>query len=235
MSINIYADGAVLEDMLELYKNFPFIKGFTTNPSLMKKAGITNYNEFAKKVLGTIKDLPISFEVFSDDFEEMKKEAEIISSWGENVYVKIPITNSKGVYTEEVVRYLSNKDIKLNITAILTVKQVEDALSWLKKGSSNIISVFAGRISDSGRDATVYMKKAVELCHSKENVKLLWASPREVYNIVQADEIGVDIITVTKPLIEKYVKFGKDLDKISLETVQMFLEDAKKLGYKIEI
>lgn len=234
MAVEIYADGAVLEDMLNLYKEFPFIKGFTTNPSLMKKAGVKNYREFAKNVLETIKDLPISFEVFSDDFEEMKKEAEIISGWGENVYVKIPVMNSKGESTREVIEYLSNKGIKLNITAILTLEQVESSVEALKEGKSNIISVFAGRIADSGRDANEYMAKACEICHKKKGVKLLWASPREAYNIVQADNLGVDIITVTKDLIIKYSKFGKALHQISLETVQMFVEDAKKLGYKIE-
>lgn len=234
MAVEIYADGAVLEDMLNLYKEFPFIKGFTTNPSLMKKAGVKNYKEFAKTVLNTIKDLPISFEVFADDFEEMKKEAEIISSWGKNVYVKIPIMNSKGEMTKEIIEYLSNKGVKLNITAILTLEQVEMAVKTLADGTENIISVFAGRISDSGRDATEYMTKALEICKKKKGVKLLWASPREAYNIVQADEIGVDIITVTKELIIKYSKFGKKLHQISLDTVRMFAEDAKKLGYKIE-
>ncbi|WP_156286253.1 transaldolase [Oceanivirga salmonicida] len=234
MSIKIYADGAVLNDMLELYKTFPFIKGFTTNPSLMKKAGVTNYKEFAKNVLNEIKDLPLSFEVFTDNLEEMKKEAEIISSWGENVYVKIPITNSKGEYTSEVIEYLTSKGVKVNVTAILSLRQVEIAVESVKKGTPAIISVFAGRISDSGRDATYYMKESKKICSKKENVELLWASPREAYNIVQADEIGVDIITVTKELIIKYSKFGKDLEVISQETVQMFVDDAKKLGYKIK-
>ncbi|WP_068269019.1 transaldolase [Caviibacter abscessus] len=233
MSINIYADGAILEDMLELYNNYPFIKGFTTNPSLMKKAGIKNYEEFARKVLENIKDVPISFEVFSDDFETMKKEAEIISSWGDNVYVKIPIMDSRGVYSNDVITYLSNKGIKLNITAILTLEQVKLAVNCFKDGTKNIVSVFAGRISDSGRDATIYMKQAKEICNRKNGVELLWASPREAYNIVQADELGVDIITVTKDLILKYSKFGKDLEQISKETVQMFVDDAKRLGYTI--
>ena len=234
MSLKIFADGAVLEDMLELYKNYPFVKGFTTNPTLMKKAGVKNYNTFAKEVLNTISDMPLSFEVFADDIDEMEKEAMIISSWGNNVYVKIPITNSKGESTSRIIKSLSQKGIKLNVTAILTLEQVQTAVDALTENVDSIISVFAGRISDSGRNAVEYMKKAKEICKTKKGVELLWASPREAYNIVQAQEVDADIITCTKELLIKYSKFGKDLDVISLETVQMFVEDAKKLGYKIE-
>lgn len=233
MNIKIFADGAVLADMTELYRKYDFIKGFTTNPSLMKKAGVADYGEFARSVLSEIKDVPISFEVFADDFETMKKEAEYISSWGENVYVKIPVMNVKGESSAEVIRYLSGNGIKLNVTAILTIEQVERSVEALSDGTRNIISVFAGRIADSGRDAVKYMREAKKICERKTGTELLWASPREAYNIIEADEAGTDIITVTKPLIEKYAKFGKSLEQISLETVQMFSEDAKRLGYKI--
>lgn len=233
MSIKIFADGAVLSDMLELYKKYDFIKGFTTNPSLMKKAGVADYGEFARSVLSEIKDVPISFEVFSDDFEEMKKEALFISSWGENVYVKIPVMNAKGESSAEVIHFLSSKGIKINVTAILTKEQVESSVAAFSSGTQNIISVFAGRISDSGRDAMKCMREAKKICESKSGTELLWASPREAYNIVEAEETGCDIITVTKELIEKYAKFGKSLESISLDTVRMFSDDAKRLGYKI--
>lgn len=234
MKLKIFADGALLEDMLDLYKNYPFVSGFTTNPTLMKKAGVKDYNKFAKEILSVIDNMPLSFEVFADDIEEMEKEAMIISSWGKNVYVKIPITNSKGVSTKEIIKRLSDKGVKLNVTAILTLEQVEIAVESLNENVESIISVFAGRISDSGRNAMEYMKKAKDICMQKSKIELLWASPREAYNIVQAEEVGADIITCTKDLLIKYSKFGKSLEQISLETVQMFVDDANKLGYKIE-
>lgn len=230
--IKIYADGAVLEDMLDAYNN-GYAEGFTTNPTLMKKAGVTSYKAFAKKVLETITDLSISFEVFADDFDKMEAEAREIESWGKNVYVKIPIMNTKKESTIPLIKKLSESNIQLNITAIMTIGQVEETVNSFTKGTKNIVSVFAGRIADSGRDPIPCMKEAAKLCHAKEGVELLWASPREVLNIIQAEECGTDIITCTNDIIKKYKVIGKDLEQISLETVQMFYNDSQALGYSI--
>ena len=230
--IKIYADGAVLEDMLDAYNN-GYAEGFTTNPTLMKKAGVTSYKAFAKKVLETITDLSISFEVFADDFDKMEAEAREIASWGKNVYVKIPIMNTKKESTIPLIKKLSESNIQLNITAIMTIGQVEETVNSFTKGTKNIVSVFAGRIADSGRDPIPCMKEAAKLCHAKEGVELLWASPREVLNIIQAEECGTDIITCTNDIIKKYKVIGKDLEQISLETVQMFYNDSQALGYSI--
>ena len=230
--IKIYADGAVLEDMLDAYNN-GYAEGFTTNPTLMKKAGVTSYKAFAKKVLETITDLSISFEVFADDFDKMEAEAREIASWGKNVYVKIPIMNTKKESTIPLIKKLSESNIQLNITAIMTIGQVEETVNSFAKGTKNIVSVFAGRIADSGRDPIPCMKEAAKLCHAKEGVELLWASPREVLNIIQAEECGTDIITCTNDIIKKYKVIGKDLEQISLETVQMFYNDSQALGYSI--
>ena len=220
--IKIYSDGAVLEDMLDAYNN-GYAEGFTTNPTLMKKAGVTSYKEFAKKVLETITDLSISFEVFADDLE----------SWGKNVFVKIPIMNTKKESTIPLIKKLSESGAQLNITAIMTLGQVKDTVNAFTEGTKNIVSVFAGRIADSGRDPIPCMKEAAELCHAKAGVELLWASPREVLNIIQAEECGTDIITCTNDIIKKYKVIGKDLEQISLETVQMFYNDSQSLGYSI--
>ena len=230
--IKIYADGAVLEDMLDAYNN-GYAEGFTTNPTLMKKAGVTSYKAFAKKVLETITDLSISFEVFADDFDKMEAEAREIESWGKNVYVKIPIMNTKKESTIPLIKKLSESNIQLNITAIMTLGQVKDTVNAFTEGTKNIVSVFAGRIADSGRDPIPCMKEAAELCHAKAGVELLWASPREVLNIIQAEECGTDIITCTNDIIKKYKVIGKDLEQISLETVQMFYNDSQALGYSI--
>lgn len=232
ISIKIYADGAVLEEMLAALERGR-VTGFTTNPSLMKKAGITSYIDFAEKVLASIKDYPVSFEVFADDLETMEKEAEKIASLGKNVYVKIPITNSKGESTIDLIHKLAEKGIKLNVTAIFTVEQVKATVDALVEGVPAIVSVFAGRVADTGIDPEPLMKQSLALCRQKEAIELLWASPREVYNVYQADCLGVDIITCTPSIISKLDLQGKDLDEYSLETVQMFLKDSQSLGFSI--
>ena len=196
LSIKVYSDGAVLETMLKDL-NSGLVSGFTTNPSLMKKAGITSYIGFAKEVLKDIKEFPVSFEVFADDIETMEKEAEKIASLGENVYVKIPVTNSKGESTVDLMKRLAAKGVKINATAIFTLEQVREVVGALKAGTPGIVSVFAGRIADTGVDPVPIMKEALSICRQKDGVELLWASPRETYNIYQADELGVDIITCT--------------------------------------
>ena len=232
LSIKVYSDGAVLETMLKDL-NSGLVSGFTTNPSLMKKAGITSYIGFAKEVLKDIKEFPVSFEVFADDIETMEKEAEKIASLGENVYVKIPVTNSKGESTVDLMKCLAAKGVKINATAIFTLEQVREVVRALKAGTPGIVSVFAGRIADTGVDPVPIMKEALSICRQKDGVELLWASPRETYNIYQADELGVDIITCTSDLIQKLLLNGKDLTEYSLETVQMFLKDSTSLGFKI--
>ena len=232
LSIKVYSDGAVLETMLKDL-NSGLVSGFTTNPSLMKKAGITSYIGFAKEVLKDIKEFPVSFEVFADDIETMEKEAEKIASLGENVYVKIPVTNSKGESTVDLMKCLAAKGVKINATAIFALEQVREVVGALKAGTPGIVSVFAGRIADTGVDPVPIMKEALSICRQKDGVELLWASPRETYNIYQADELGVDIITCTSDLIQKLSLNGKDLMEYSLETVQMFLKDSTSLGFKI--
>ena len=232
LSIKVYSDGAVLETMLKDL-NSGLVSGFTTNPSLMKKAGITSYIGFAKEVLKDIKEFPVSFEVFADDIETMEKEAEKIASLGENVYVKIPVTNSKGESTVDLMKRLAAKGVKINATAIFTLEQVREVVGALKAGTPGIVSVFAGRIADTGVDPVPIMKEALSICRQKDGVELLWASPRETYNIYQADELGIDIITCTSDLIQKLSLNGKDLMEYSLETVQMFLKDSTSLGFEI--
>ncbi len=214
LSIKVYSDGAVLETMLKDL-NSGLVSGFTTNPSLMKKAGITSYVGFAKEVLKDIKEFPVSFEVFADDIETMEKEAEKIASLGENVYVKIPVTNSKGESTVDLMKRLAAKGVKINATAIFTLEQVREVVGALKAGTPGIVSVFAGRIADTGVDPVPIMKEALSICRQKDGVELLWASPRETYNIYQADELGVDIITCTSDLIQKLSLNGKDLTEYS--------------------
>jgi len=232
LKISIFADGADIEQMKAIYKTGN-VDGFTTNPSLMKKAGISDYNIFAKNVVKEFPDVSISFEVFADDFDTMKKEAIKISSLGKNVSVKIPIMNSKGESSIPLINKLSHSGVKLNVTAVFTIEQVKDIVDNIDENSQTIVSVFAGRIADTGIDPIDIMSKSAELCHSKKGVKLLWASPREAYNIIQANEVGADIITCTPDLIRKTSKFGKDLEKFSKETVQMFLKDSQSLGYSI--
>lgn len=228
----IYADGANLDGMQELYRN-PLISGFTTNPTLMRKAGVSDYQSFAQRVLAAIRDRPISFEVFSDDLAEMEVQAKLISSWGENVYVKIPITNTKGESCAELVESLSRAGVKLNVTAVLTLDQVREVIPGLAQGPESNISIFAGRIADSGHDPLPTMTQTLELLKPHPQIALLWASPREIFNLAQANEIGCHIITLTHDLIKKVPLLGKDLKTFSLETVKMFYDDACAAGYKI--
>lgn len=232
LSIKVFSDGAVLETMLHDL-NSDLVTGFTTNPSLMKKAGITSYIGFAKDVLKEITDYPVSFEVFADDLERMEQEARRISELGDNVYVKIPVTNSKGESTAPLIDRLTAEGIKVNVTAIFTVEQVRVVVDALKSGTPAVVSVFAGRIADTGVDPMPIMQEALAICRQKEGVELLWASPRETFNIYQADSLGVDIITCTSDLIKKLELKDKDLTEYSLETVQMFLRDSSSLGFTI--
>lgn len=232
LNIKVFSDGAVLETMLKDLQT-GLVTGFTTNPSLMKKAGISSYIGFAKEVLAKITDYPVSFEVFADDLASMEKEAEKIASLGDNVYVKIPVTTSTGESTCPLIQKLSAKGIKLNVTAIFTIEQTQTVVDHLTAGVPAIVSVFAGRIADTGVDPMPIMEEALRICRQKEGVELLWASPRETYNIYQADQLGVDIITCTTDLIAKLPLQGKDLEDYSLETVQMFLKDSTSLGFKI--
>jgi transaldolase len=232
MKIKVYADGAKLSDMLAVYKANG-AQGFTTNPTLMAQAGITDYTAFAKSVLAEIKDMPISFEVFSDDFPSMKRQAHEIASWGDNVYVKIPVTNTKSEKAAPLIAELSAAGIKLNITALMTTEQVQEVVDALSPETPAVISVFAGRIADTGIDPIPVMKESLKICAAKPKAELLWASPREVLNIYQADEIGCHIITVTPDLIKKLALNGKDLVKYSLETVEMFYRDATKAGFQL--
>ena len=231
-NIKIFADGANFKEMVGLSKT-SFIKGLTTNPSLMRKNKIKNYQIFAKKILKVIKNKPISFEVFSDNLEEMKKQAEIINSWGKNVYVKIPITNTKKKPTSKLIKYLSNKNIKLNITAIMTIEQVKDVLKNLNPKIPSYISIFAGRIADTGRDPVPIMRKALKLMKKNKKSELIWASTREVYNIYQASKIKCHIITVTTDVLKKKSLYNYNLIKYSLDTVKGFRKDALKSNYKI--
>jgi len=230
--VKIFADGADLGGMLDMYRA-GFVSGFTTNPTLMKKAGVKDYEKFARETIAAIPNLPLSFEVFSDDFESMEKEARKIGSWGSNVYVKIPITNTEGVSTVPLIQELSAEGFKLNITAILTLEQVERVLKAISPGSGAFISVFAGRIADTGVDPVPVMKEAVKMCRSVVGAESLWASTRELLNIFQAEDCGVDIITVTNDILKKVANIGKDLTQLSLETVKMFYNDAKSAGYTI--
>ncbi|KRM78549.1 translaldolase [Lapidilactobacillus dextrinicus DSM 20335] len=230
--IAIYADGASVDGMVEAREKWP-VSGFTTNPSLMKKAGVTDYVQFAKEALTAVQGMPLSFEVFSDDFEKMEKEAERISSLGSNVFVKIPITNTKGESSVPLIKKLSSRGIQVNVTAILTLNQVKDVVKVLSPDTKNIISVFAGRIADTGVDPMPLMKEAVTITSNYPQADLLWASCREVFNIFQAQELGVDIITVTNAVLNKLSMVGKDLNQLSLETVQGFYKDVKALGFSI--
>jgi transaldolase len=232
LKVKIFADGADLPTMLEM-SNKPFIQGLTTNPTLMRKAGISDYKKFAREVLELIQSKPISFEVFSDDFEEMVEQAMEISSWGENVNVKIPITNSKGDSTTQVIKELSSRGVSLNITAILTTKQVKNVIEVLDENSKAFISVFAGRIADTGRDPIPLMAEALEIMREKPRSELIWASPRELLNVIQADAIGCHIITATSDILKKLDIIGKDLSQYSLETVKMFRDEALASGYSI--
>ncbi len=232
LKIKIFSDGADKKEMFDMNSR-TFIKGFTTNPSLMRKTGIKNYEIFAKDVLSIIKEKPISFEVFSDDFDEMEKQAIKIASWADNVYVKIPITNTKKQNSANLIKRLSEKKVKLNITAIMTLDQVKTAVKMLDKKIPNIISVFAGRIADTGRDPIPIMKDCLNEVKNNPNSELLWASSRELLNIIQADSIGCHIITVTNDIINKLKLINLDLEEYSLNTVKKFYKDASEADFKI--
>jgi len=231
--LKIFADGAALAPMLELAKN-PRIAGFTTNPTLMRKAGISDYRAFAREVLAAIRDKPISFEVFADEWADMKRQAREIATWGDNVYVKIPITNTRREPAAPLIRELTDVGVKLNVTAICTLDQVRETAQALRGGAPSVVSVFAGRIADTGRDPIPLMREALTMCREAgRGIELLWASPRELLNIVQAAEIGCDIITVTNDVLAKLPTIGKDLATFSLETVQMFHRDAAAAGFQL--
>ena len=232
LKIKIFADGADKEGMLEMYTK-PYIKGFTTNPTLMRKAGVVDYLEFAKIILKAIPDRSISFEVFSDEFDEMERQALEIAGLGKNVYVKIPVTNTRGEASNNLIRRLVRAGVKLNVTALMTLSQVRSIGECLANGPDSYISVFAGRIADTGRDPVPYMATAVELLRSYSNIELIWASPRELINIFQADSVGCHIITVANDVLKKLNLVGKDLDEFSLDTVKMFHEDARVAGYSL--
>jgi transaldolase len=232
LKIKIFADGADLNGMLEMYKR-PDIRGFTTNPTLMRKAGISDYRAFAREVVKAIPDRPISFEVFSDDFAEMEKQALEIARWGENVNVKIPVTNTKGEPSYALVKRLASRGIKVNVTALFTLEQVRDVVEVLDANTPAFVSVFAGRIADTGRDPMPHMAAAKALMGLKPKAELIWASPRELLNIFHADAVGCDIITVTNDLLAKLKNVGKDLAVFSLETVKMFRDDAVKAGFQL--
>lgn len=232
LSVKIFADGADLDAMVALAQ-LPYIAGFTTNPTLMRKAGVRDYRAFAREVLRAIPDRPISFEVFSDDFDEMERQAHEMASWGENVYVKIPISDTRAASASDLIRRVAKGGVKLNITGILTLEQVREASDALADGPASCVSVFAGRIADTGRDPVPMMASAVQLLRRHPGQQLIWASPREVLNIFQADAIGCDIITVTHDLLARLPLVGRDLAEYSLETVRMFHRDAGQAGYNL--
>jgi transaldolase len=232
LKIKLFADGADKAAMLDLYRN-PLIKGFTTNPTLMRKAGIADYEAFARDILSEIRDRPISLEVFADEFPEMERQGRLIATWGPNVYVKIPVTNTKREPAADLIHRLSHAGIRLNITAILTLEQVRTVVDALAGGAPSNVSVFAGRIADTGYDPVPLMAKAVEMVSAHPGMELIWASPRELLNIFQADAIGCHIITATPDVLQKLALVGKDLDEYSLDTVKMFHSDAVKSGFKV--
>lgn len=232
LKVKIFADGADQESMVALYRN-PLIKGFTTNPTLMRKAGITDYRGFAQRILEVITDRPISLEVFSDDFDEMERQAREIASWGSNLYVKIPVTDTRGRKSTELVRTLAHDGLKLNVTAITTLEQVKEVAAAMANGPGGFVSLFAGRIADTGRDPVPIVNAAVNVLRPYPNLELIWASPRELLNIFHADEAGCHIITVSHDLFTKLPLIGKDLGHYSLETVKMFREDAVRAGYRL--
>lgn len=232
LKVKIFADGADKAGMLEMYAK-PYIKGLTTNPTLMRKAGITDYRAFCKDILGSITDRPISFEVFSDDFDEMEKQALEIASWGDNVYVKIPVTNTRHEACYTLVEKLAAKKVKLNVTALMTLAQVRAVVAALDPDVPSYVSVFAGRIADTGRDPVPVMTEAVEMLKAAPAAELIWASPRELLNIFQADDIGCHVITVTNDILKKLSLVGYDLDTYSLDTVKMFYNDAVAAGFTL--
>jgi transaldolase len=229
LRIKVFADGADLNGMLTLSKD-PLIAGFTTNPTLMRRSGVVDYATFAKEVLAQVTEHPISFEVVADDFDEMRRQARLIASWGNNVYVKIPVTNTQGDSSADLIRELSHEGLKLNVTALLSLRQVLTVARALENSPAAVISVFAGRIADTGRDPVPVMSAALEVLADLPRLELLWASPREILNVVQADSIGCHIVTVTHDLLNKIHGLGRDLEDVSRDTVQMFHDDAQQSG-----
>jgi transaldolase len=232
MSIKIFADGADVGSILELLED-PRITGFTTNPTLMRKSGVTEYEAFAREVLSHVTDHPISFEIVADDFDEMERQAKTLGSWGDNVYVKIPITNTRAQSSVPLIDRLTSSGLKLNVTAIMTPDQVEAVAEVLKPEVPSVVSVFAGRVADAGVDPVSVMTEAKRILRSQPQAELLWASSREVLNIIQAEEAGCDIITLTPDLLKKMAGLGRDLHDVSLDTVKMFFDDAASSGLKI--
>jgi transaldolase len=232
LKVKLFADGAEKQSMLDLYAN-PLIQGFTTNPTLMRKANIQDYREFALDILSVITDRPISFEVFADDFDEMERQARLINSWGRNVYVKIPVTNTRRESACPLVNKLSHADIKVNVTAILTLEQVREVACALEGGAPSNVSVFAGRIADTGVDPVPMMAEAVCILSRHPQMELIWASPRELLNVFQADDIGCHILTATPDILKKLPLVGRDLTGYSLETVRMFADDAARSGFTL--
>jgi len=232
LKVKIFADGADLQGMFEMASK-PYISGLTTNPTLMRKADVKDYELFARKVLESIDSKPISFEVFSDEIEEMKTQGKKIASWGNNVFVKIPITNTRGESTKSALAYLTDNGIKVNVTALMTTKQIEDIVDCLNPDTPSYVSIFAGRIADTGRDPIPVIRESLEILSKNLNSELIWASPRELLNIFQANEVGCHIITATNEILKKIELVDKDLLGYSLETVEMFYNDARASGYKI--
>lgn len=233
LKIKMYCDGADLDSLLQMYRN-PLIKGFTTNPTLMRKAGVDDYERFGRALVQAIPDRPISLEVFADELDEMEQQALTLASWGENVNVKIPVTTTEGRSTESIIRSLSRRGVMLNVTAILSLDQVRRVAKALDADTPAIVSVFAGRVADTGVDPVPLMAKALQILQDRPKAELLWASPRELLNIFHADQVGCHIITVTTDLLAKLGLIGKDLDQFSLDTVKMFYNDALAAGYSIK-
>lgn len=232
LKVKIFADGADRAGMLEMYRQ-PYIKGFTTNPTLMHKVGLIDYRGFARSIVEAIPDRPISFEVFSDEFADMERQAQEIATWGRNVYVKIPVTNTRREPSYDLIRRLSQEGVKVNITAIMTIDQVRSVVEAVKGGAPSCVSVFAGRIADTGRDPVPIMAECVRMLKTAPEAELIWASPRELLNIFQADAIGCHIITVTNDILKKLSMVGKDLAEYSLDTVKMFFDDGRKAGFTL--
>ena len=234
LRVKLFADGADIDVIKQMAAN-PMIKGFTTNPTLMRQAGVTDYVAFAREVLKIVPDRPISFEVFSDDFQEMEQQAQEIASWGSNVFVKIPITNTRGESAISLIKGLGQENIQLNVTAILTDRQVAEVAEALDSNVAAFVSVFAGRIADTGLDPILIMKRSLELLEKRPLAELIWASPRELLNVFQADAIGCHVLTATPNVLGKLSLVGKDLTSYSLETVEMFRQDALKAGFSIPL
>jgi transaldolase len=232
LRVKIFADGADRNAIAELASN-PVVSGFTTNPTLMRAAGVADYEAFARDIVELVPELPISLEVFSDDFGEMEQQARTISQWGENVFVKVPVTNTRGESAAEVVRHLVAEGVRLNVTALTTVRQVEEIATALKGSTAAFVSVFAGRIADTGRDPSPIMAESVEVLRAHPQLQLIWASPREVLNILHADAVGCHVITVTQQLLAKLPWLGRDLEGVSLDTVRMFHDDARAANYSL--